>query len=85
MTVAEYLTATGGLVTPPGVPAVSGLPTATMLGMTMRDHFAVAALNGILANMSVEEPLSKEELARCAYSAADAMLAERKRIIDPAA
>lgn len=44
-------------------------------GMTLRDYFAAAALQGMLANGRT--PMSHESHARAAYLLADAMLRER--------
>ena len=44
-------------------------------GMTLRDYFAAAALQGLLANASEVN----DELAAEAFTAADAMLAARER------
>lgn len=52
-------------------------------GMSLRDYFAAAALNGMLSSQSDDEELPSsprayfETMARGAYIAADAMLAER--------
>lgn len=47
-------------------------------GMTLRDYFAAAALQGILMNYTTEKFGANEEtVARYAYRYADAMLAER--------
>jgi hypothetical protein len=53
------------------------------LGMTLRDYFAAAALQGNLASQSIECGYYQgedcwEKAARDAYKAADAMLAARK-------
>ena len=44
-------------------------------GMSLRDYFAAAALQGLLANASEVN----DELAAEAFTAADAMLAARER------
>ena len=48
-----------------------------MPGMTDRDHFAAAALTGLLA--SREWPIDSDEAAHYCYRVADAMLRERER------
>lgn len=53
-------------------------------GMTLRDYFACAALQGLLANPKLQEQILKQGGARSgwieasAYGFADAMLEERK-------
>jgi hypothetical protein len=80
MTVHDYLTRCGGQLAPmTGV--ITGLPTATGLGLTVRDYFAAAALTGLLANDPCDSP---EAFATNAYRVADAMLAERSNVL-PAA
>ncbi len=50
-------------------------------GMTLRDYFAAAALQGFLANSSNEfVMLPHVNLASEAYMVADAMLAARKEV-----
>lgn len=44
-------------------------------GMSMRDYFAAAALQGILAG---SEPLKPAYAAQCAFEVADAMIARRR-------
>lgn len=48
-------------------------------GMTLRDYFAAAALQGMLASSSVGDALAEPDYAKAAYIQADAMLAERNR------
>jgi hypothetical protein len=43
-------------------------------GMTLRDYFAAAALQGNL----IEPTANNEEVAKCAYQLADAMLRARE-------
>ena len=45
---------------------------------TLRDQFAMAALNGMLSNSGISFPASKIELARISYEWADSMLEARK-------
>jgi len=47
-------------------------------GMTLRDYFAAAALQGIMINKELFFEQSHCATARCAYEAADAMLKARK-------
>ena len=47
-------------------------------GMTLRDYFAAAAMQGLCANQSVGD-CTAERIADVAYYAADAMLAARER------
>jgi len=54
-------------------------------GMTLRDHFAAKALQGMCANPNNDHEPDHEsyeryvkEVARCAYALADAMLKERE-------
>ena len=42
---------------------------------TLRDHFAIAALSGLLSTVRDPDPT---ENAKCAYELADAMLAQRE-------
>ena len=54
-------------------------PTAFQLhskGMTMRDYFAAAALQGLMAKMEPENQL-EHHIAKWSYEAADAMLKAR--------
>ena len=48
-------------------------------GMSLRDYFAAAALQGICAHRAVTDEWAEENLARAAYHWADAMLAEREK------
>jgi hypothetical protein len=45
-------------------------------GMTLRDYFAAAALQGMIAHHG--DPMNRKEMAVRAYLSADAMLAARK-------
>lgn len=48
-------------------------------GMTLRDYFAAAAMQGILMNYTTEKfGATESEVAKYAYRYADAMLAARK-------
>ena len=49
-------------------------------GMSLRDYFAAAALQGILMNYTTQKfGASEETVAQYAYRYADAMLAERAK------
>jgi hypothetical protein len=60
--------------------ARAGLPHT---GATLRDFFAASALQGLLASPRLpgrdNETVTNDVAARCAYEAADAMLAERAK------
>ena len=45
--------------------------------MTLRDHFAGLAIQGMMASGNLPKSVSGEELTDAAYKAADAMLKER--------
>jgi len=47
-------------------------------GMTLRDYFAAAALQGICANLHCTPQITFREVSQRAYAQADAMLAARK-------
>jgi len=49
-----------------------------MQGMTLRDYFAAAALQGICANLHCTPEVTFKEVSLRAYDQADAMLAARK-------
>jgi len=46
--------------------------------LTIRDYFAAAALQGLLADHQ-SHPMSYEDFAKAAYAHADALVAERQR------
>lgn len=50
-------------------------PTAYTLGMTLRDAFAIAALQGLLSNSDIKDTV--DNFAVGAYKLADAMLEAR--------
>ncbi len=54
--------------------------TSPQIGMTLRDYFAAAALQGIISDASVLASLKKdgELISRSAYHFADAMLKARE-------
>lgn len=47
-------------------------------GMTLRDYFAVKAMQGLLAT-DLKPDVENEDLAEVAYAIADAMIKERTR------
>ena len=47
-------------------------------GMSLRDWFAGMALQGVLSNSDAFAKMKDQQVAECAYAAADAMLAARK-------
>jgi hypothetical protein len=47
--------------------------------MTMRDHFAGLAMQGVMASGNLPKSVSDEELADAAYTVADVMLKERSK------
>jgi hypothetical protein len=47
--------------------------------MTLRDHFAGLAMQGLMSSGTLPNSVSDEELADFAYMAADAMLKERNK------
>lgn len=47
-------------------------------GMSIRDWFAGMALQGVLSNSDAFAKMKDQQVAECAYAAADAMLAARK-------
>ena len=64
----------------PVTPDTQAGHAAAFRGMSLRDWFAGQALMGIFASSSETAP-SDEATARFAYSVADAMLAERERLM----
>lgn len=64
-------------------PNTASYAVASNVGMSLRDHFAGAALSGLLANQKFDWTLSpsytpEENVAQRCYAIADAMLAARK-------
>ena len=47
--------------------------------MTKREMMAMAAMQGILSSLTIEEDMSPRDLARCSVADADALLAELER------
>lgn len=68
----------GGTAFPVTVTDKSGQIAATQCGMSLRDYFAAAAMQGMLSSPD-GGPSKLENLAGGAYKAADAMLAARER------
>jgi hypothetical protein len=54
-------------------------PAYSQTGMTLRDYFAAAALQGILNNSNAFSNMSDEDVAENSWRAADAMLAARAK------
>ena len=48
-------------------------------GLTKREMMAMAAMQGILSSLTIDDDMSPRELARCSVSNADALLAELER------
>ena len=48
-------------------------------GLTKREMMAMAAMQGILSSLTIEEDMSPRDLARCSVADADALLAELER------
>jgi hypothetical protein len=48
-------------------------------GMYLRDYFAAAALQGLLASPTTDEDTNWSVLANCSYDAADAMMKAREQ------
>ena len=59
------------------LPEIGPVVRETHPGMTLRDYFAAAALQGRLARCGHSGPWS--DIAQYSYEAADAMLAERAK------
>ncbi len=67
----------------PAFPAPAGLSHITTEGMTLRDYFAAAALQGNLAGQSIDVGYYEgkdawDKAAKDAYAMADAMLKARE-------
>ena len=48
-------------------------------GLTKREMMAMAAMQGILSSLTIEDDMSPRDLARCSVADADALLAELER------
>lgn len=57
------------------------IPTSRQVasGLTKREQFSMAAMQGLLASLTADDDLSPRELARSAVMNADALLAELER------
>jgi len=60
---------------------VGAIPTNRQVssGLSKREMFAMAAMQGLLASLTADDDLSPKELARSAVVNADALLAELER------
>lgn len=56
------------------------MPGAWFSGMTLRDRFAIGALQGWLADRNNHDEQSWNTIANSCYVAADAMLKARKKV-----
>lgn len=69
----------------PGVVMTDGRQQGCYEGMTLRDYFAAAAMQGLLANPKLADEIKKQGgahsgwIERSSYSWADSMLKERER------
>jgi hypothetical protein len=54
-------------------------PGSDLNGMTLRDYFAAKAMGAVLGSAQFVTSASPEEVAKHAYAAADALLAERAK------
>jgi hypothetical protein len=52
--------------------------TYAATGLTVRDHFAAAALQGFLGTTNAGIPVDPEKLAAASFMIADAMIRERQ-------
>ena len=63
-------------------PGLSGLPNGEFLygrsGMTLRDYFAAAALQGWIASVPADQHIHEGAVAKRVYLMADAMLKARR-------
>ena len=67
-------------VTHPLLELGENMPRNLTTGMTLRDYFAAAALNGFMSNNELLGTGAKEAMVvEQAYSIADSMLAERTK------
>lgn len=63
----------------PAFPSHGSMGEVVQEGMTLREYFAAAALANMRIYENTNNPLYWERVARAAYIAADAMLAERAK------
>ena len=61
-----------------GGPAFPVPSLAVDSGMTLRDYFAAAALQGILSNTEASKAWNESDVARFCYFQADAMIKARE-------
>lgn len=66
---------------PPAFPVAWPAPNAPEPGMTLRDYFAAAALQGLLARGAKKVAMNGTEMVidEASFAIADAMLAERAK------
>jgi|688.fasta_scaffold1295735_1 hypothetical protein len=65
------------------IASFSGCPvTIKHSGMTLRDYFAAAALQGFIASGKPAQHYGKNNIAECAYDIAALMLEERNKTDD---
>ena len=62
---------------PPAFPLARPDTMTVNVGMTLRDYFAAAALQGLMTDALLRRAISASETAKEAFHYADAMLAER--------
>lgn len=62
---------------PPAFPTGYERPAPDEKGMTLRDYFAAAALQGILAGLDMDASEVSDQIACKSYIVADAMLKAR--------
>ena len=63
----------------PAFPVSEEAIARDMTGASLRDYFAIKALQGMLANQHGFQASDEEMFARDAYTLADAMLAQRDK------
>lgn len=56
-----------------------GVSVTENIGLTKREMFAMAAMQGILSSLNDDFDIQPSDLARCSISNADALLAELER------
>lgn len=69
----------GGRAFPTHPSLYSSADQAEAQGMSLRDYFAAQALANMRIHESTDNPLYWDRVAKSAYIAADAMLAERAK------
>ena len=52
---------------------------ADMHGLSKREMMAMAAMQGLLSSLTIEDDMSPRDLAKCSVANADALLAELER------